>query len=383
MNTSVISASARIDVLDMVRGLAILGIFILNIGGFALPSAAYLNPLYTPAASATDIATWAVLSVLVQGKFLGMFALLFGATLMMLSCYSQPWNMARLLILGVIGLLHTALLWSGDILLMYSLTGVAACWIIHNVSSRWWLKLVPVLILTGLFLLFFLLSEDGELKLLYWQPSQEMLDYEVLIANTGGIAGMLDRISTISGMLMMMVVQYGWQLLAMMLLGATLMKNGWLKGAFPLSHYRRLAAWLLLPSLLLQAVVMWLEYLNGWSIFWMGTISYPLADLLQPVQTTGLIALFYGLRPQLKPVAACLQRVGRTALSSYLLQSVCGVILFEYLGYFCQFDRLTLLAFVPLMWLINILFSTLWLRYFSQGPVEWLWRQAANKLAAR
>lgn len=383
MNISVTSASARIDVLDMVRGLAILGIFILNIGGFALPSAAYLNPLYTPAASATDIATWAVLSVLVQGKFLGMFALLFGATLMMLSRYSQPWNMARLLVLGVIGLLHTALLWSGDILLMYSLTGVAACWIIHNVSSRWWLKLVPVLILIGLFLLFFLLSEDGELKLLYWQPSQEMLDYEVLIANTGGIAGMQDRISTISGMLMMMVVQYGWQLLAMMLLGATLMKNGWLKGAFPLSHYRRLAAWLLLPSLLLQAVVMWLEYLNGWSVFWMGTVGYPLADILQPVQTTGLIALFYGLRPQLKPVAACLQRVGRTALSSYLLQSVCGVILFEYLGYFCQFDRLTLLAFVPLMWLINILFSTLWLRYFSQGPVEWLWRQAANKLAAR
>ncbi|HDS6886192.1 TPA: DUF418 domain-containing protein [Morganella morganii subsp. morganii] len=383
MNTSVTSASARIDVLDMVRGLAILGIFILNIGGFALPSAAYLNPLYTPAASATDIATWAVLSVLVQGKFLGMFALLFGATLMMLSRYSQPWNMARLLVLGAIGLLHTALLWDGDILLMYSLTGVAACWIIHNVSSRWWLKLVPVLILTGLFLLFFLLSEGGELKLLYWQPSQEMLDYEVLIANTGGIAGMLDRISTISGMLMMMVVQYGWQLLAMMLLGATLMKNGWLKGAYPLSHYRRLAAWLLIPSLLLQAVVMWLEYLNGWSVFWMGTIGYPLADILQPVQTTGLIALFYGLQPQLKPVAACLQRVGRTALSSYLLQSVCGVILFEYLGYFCQFDRLTLLAFVPLMWLINILFSTLWLRYFSQGPVEWLWRQAANKLAAR
>lgn len=383
MNTSVTSASARIDVLDMVRGLAILGIFILNIGGFALPSAAYLNPIYTPVASATDIATWAVLSVLVQGKFLGMFALLFGATLMMLSRYSQPWNMARLLVLGVIGLLHTALLWDGDILLMYSLTGVAACWIIHNVSSRWWLKLVPVLILTGLFLLFFLLSEGGELKLLYWQPSQEMLDYEVLIANTGGIAGMLDRISTISGMLMMMVVQYGWQLLAMMLLGATLMKNGWLKGAYPLSHYRRLAAWLLIPSLLLQAVVMWLEYLNGWSVFWMGTIGYPLADILQPVQTTGLIALFYGLQPQLKPVAACLQRVGRTALSSYLLQSVCGVILFEYLGYFCQFDRLTLLAFVPLMWLINILFSTLWLRYFSQGPVEWLWRQAANKLAAR
>ncbi|EMQ4855470.1 DUF418 domain-containing protein [Morganella morganii] len=383
MTLSATPASARIDVLDMVRGLAVLGIFILNISGFALPSAAYMNPVYISSASGTDVTTWAVLSVLVQGKFLGMFALLFGATLMMLSRYSQSWNMGRLLVLGVIGLLHTALLWSGDILLMYSLTGIAACWIIHNVSSRWWLTLVPVLILTGLFLLFFLLSEDGELKLLYWQPSQEMLDYEVLIANTGGLAGMLDRISTISGMLMMMVVQYGWQLLAMMLLGAVLMKNGWLKGAFPLSHYRRLAGWLLIPSLLLQAVVVWMEYLNGWSVFWLGTVGYPLADILQPVQATGLIALFYGLQPQLKPVSVCLQRVGRTALSSYLLQSVCGVMVFEYFGYFGQFDRLTLLAFVPLMWMINILFSTLWLRYFSQGPAEWLWRKAAGKLAAR
>ncbi len=85
MTLSATPASARIDVLDMVRGLAVLGIFILNICGFALPSAAYMNPVYIPSASGTDVTTWAVLNVLVQGKFLGMFALLFGATLMMLS----------------------------------------------------------------------------------------------------------------------------------------------------------------------------------------------------------------------------------------------------------------------------------------------------------
>ncbi|OBU07251.1 DUF418 domain-containing protein YeiB [Morganella psychrotolerans] len=383
MNTSVSSATSRIDALDMIRGLAVLGIFILNIAGFALPSAAYLNPLYDPAASASDITTWAFLNVLVQGKFLGMFAVLFGATLMMLSRYSQPWNSARLLVLGIIGILHTALLWQGDILLTYSLTGIVACGIIRHVSSRWWKWLIPCLLLIGQFLLFFLLAENGELKLLYWQPSETMIAYETLIAQTGGLAGVTDRLESISGMLLMLVIQYGWQLLALMLLGALLMKNGWLKGEYSLAHYRRLAAGILIPTLLLQAVVVWQVYLSGWSVFWLGSVGYPLSEILQPVQTVGLIALFYGLRPQLKPVSVYLQRVGRTALSSYLLQSVCGVIVFNYLGYFNQFDRLTLLAFVPVMWLINIVFSTLWLRYFSQGPVEWLWRQAANRLATR
>ncbi|WP_259461784.1 DUF418 domain-containing protein, partial [Enterobacter sp. R1(2018)] len=48
---------------------------------------------------------------------------------------------------------------------------------------------------------------------------------------------------------------------------------------------------------------------------------------------------------------------------------------------FMEFDRLQLLAFVPAVWAVNLLFSVLWLRYFRQGPVEWLWRRLTARAA--
>ena len=63
------------------------------------------------------------------------------------------------------------------------------------------------------------------------------------------------------------------------------------------------------------------------------------------------------------------------ALSNYLLQTLICTTLFNRFGLFMKFDRLQLLAFVPAVWAINLLFSVWWLRHFRQGPVEWLWRQ--------
>lgn len=66
--------------------------------------------------------------------------------------------------------------------------------------------------------------------------------------------------------------------------------------------------------------------------------------------------------------------VGRMALTNYLLQTLICTTLFYHLGLFMRFDRLQLLAFVPI-WAVNLLVSSLWLRRFRRGPVEWLWRQ--------
>jgi uncharacterized protein len=63
------------------------------------------------------------------------------------------------------------------------------------------------------------------------------------------------------------------------------------------------------------------------------------------------------------------------ALSNYLLQTLICTTLFDRLGLFNQLDRLQLLAVVPAVWAVNILVSVMWLRYFRQGPVEWLWRR--------
>ena len=73
--------------------------------------------------------------------------------------------------------------------------------------------------------------------------------------------------------------------------------------------------------------------------------------------------------------------VGRMALSNYLLQTLICTTLFYRLGLFMHFDRLQLMGFVLPVWLVNILFSVFWLRYFRQGPMEWLWRQLTARAA--
>jgi uncharacterized protein len=74
-----------------------------------------------------------------------------------------------------------------------------------------------------------------------------------------------------------------------------------------------------------------------------------------------------------------ISQVGRMALTNYLLQTLICTTFFNVLGFFMHFDRLQLLALVPLVWAGNLLFTLVWLRYFRQGPVEWIWRKLTLK----
>lgn len=96
MNTSPTAPLPRIATLDCVRGIAILGILLLNISAFGLPKAAYLNPAYLGLPTTRDAWTWALLDIFAQAKFLAMFALLFGAGLQMLLRRGKGWIRARL-----------------------------------------------------------------------------------------------------------------------------------------------------------------------------------------------------------------------------------------------------------------------------------------------
>jgi len=110
--------------LDFIRGVAVLGILLLNITAFGLPKAAYLNPAWYGAITQSDAWTWAFLDVFAQVKFLTLFALLFGAGLQMLLPRGSRWIQSRLFLLMLLGLAHGLLLWEGDILLAY---GPAYC----------------------------------------------------------------------------------------------------------------------------------------------------------------------------------------------------------------------------------------------------------------
>lgn len=107
--------------LDFIRGVAILGILLLNISAFGLPKAAYLNPAWYGDITLSDAWTWALLDLFAQVKFLTLFALLFGAGLQMLLPRGKRWIQSRLTLLVLLGFIHGLLFWDGDILLAYGL----------------------------------------------------------------------------------------------------------------------------------------------------------------------------------------------------------------------------------------------------------------------
>ena len=342
--------------LDFVRGVAILGILLLNISAFGLPKAAYLNPAWYGAITPQDAWTWAFLDLIGQVKFLTLFALLFGAGLQMLLPRGRRWIQSRLTLLVLLGFIHGLLFWDGDILLAYGLVGLI-CWRLvrdaPSVKSLFNTGVMLYLVGLGVLLLLGLISDSQTSRA--WTPDASAILYEKYWKLHGGVDAISNRADGVGNSLLALGAQYGWQLAGMMLIGAALMRSGWLKGQFSLRHYRR----------------------TGFVLLQMPR------ELSAPFQAIGYASLFYGFWPQLSrfKLVLAIACVGRMALTNYLLQTLICTTLFYHLGLFMHFDRLELLAFVIPVWLANILFSVIWLRYFRQGPVEWLWRQLTLRAA--
>ena len=382
INTVPVAPKSRIGQLDTVRGIAILGILLMNIFGFALPQAAYLNPYYTPEVEHSEAAVWVFFNLFFQGKFLGIFSILFGATLGLLQYRSIKWNRCRLTVLAFIGLAHGVGLWDGDILLVYALTGFIAVAFLSLYDEDKLLKIAIAFYLIGLVILLIIGSMVADTS--FWQITEPQALIEMWQHRVGGIAGFAYRANEMATMVELLVIQYGWQLLSMMIIGALLIKNGWLKGDFSQQHYRRMAWMLIVPSLLVQIISLYLQSLVEWSYFSTSILGYIVNELMVPLQSLGYIALIYGFWNilSLSLISKLVQNVGRMALSNYLLQTLICTTIFYYLGYFYHFTRVELLAFILPIWIVNLLFSYCWLFWFKQGPVEWCWRQLSNKLAA-
>lgn len=369
----------RIYTLDFIRGLAILGILLLNIVAFGLPSAAYLNPAWQgKMPSLGDTLSWAVTDLFAQAKFLSLFALLFGASLQMLLPRGGNWLLARLLWLIVFGLLHTIFFWDGDILLDYGLIGLVVWRIIRDAPGSRQLRNTGVMLyVMGSAILLILGLGSVAMPNSAWIPDNADVQSEVLWHTQGGWQAIGGRMQQFSSSLMALAAQYGWQLAGLMMLGGALMRNGWLKGERSLCHYRRTALILISFAWLIQLPSLYLQWHSGWDFRWASYFLQVPRELGAPLQAVGYAALCYGFWPTLSSfsITYAISCVGRMALSNYLLQTLVCTTLFDRFGWFNQFDRLQLLAIVPAVWAINLLFSLLWLRYFRQGPVEWLWRK--------
>ncbi len=364
--------------LDFIRGVAILGILLLNISAFGLPKAAYLNPAWYGNITLSDAWTWAVLDLFAQVKFLTLFALLFGAGLQMLLPRGKSWIQSRLTLLVLLGFIHGLVFWDGDILLAYGLIGLI-CWrLIRDAPSVKSLFNTGVLLyLVGIGVLLLLGVISGSETSRAWTPDASALLYEKYWKVNGGMEAVSNRVDMLSNSLLALGAQYGWQLAGMMLLGAALMRSGWLKGQYSLQHYRRTGVLLVIIGIAINLPAIIAQWQLGWAYRWCAFLLQTPRELSAPFQTIGYAALMFGFWPRLSRLKAviAIACVGRMALTNYLLQTLICTTLFYQFGLFMKFDRLELLWFVIPVWGINLFFSVIWLRFYRQGPVEWLWRQ--------
>jgi uncharacterized protein len=132
----------RIVKLDIIRGLAVMGILLANIPGFALPESAYFSPLSWGGHDLGNTATWLATFVLIEGKMRGLFTLLFGASMLLVIERAKladesaaRVHFARMAVLLLVGLTHMYLIWWGDILSHYALVGMVA-FLFHRLSAR-------------------------------------------------------------------------------------------------------------------------------------------------------------------------------------------------------------------------------------------------------
>jgi uncharacterized protein len=132
----------RIVSLDILRGVAILGILVMNIYAFAMPFPAYSNPLLMGGTDSLNLGTWFVTHVFFDQKFLSIFAMLFGAGIVMMTGRAQARGARygrifyrRQFWLLLIGALHAYFIWFGDILFMYAAIGMLA-YLFRNRTPR-------------------------------------------------------------------------------------------------------------------------------------------------------------------------------------------------------------------------------------------------------
>ena len=119
------AGAERYPAMDMVRGFALLGILLMNIVSFGLPIPAYANPVYAGPVSTADMAAWFLAATLADGRMRALFAMLFGASMLIVAeRLGVAAHLRRMLVLAMTGLLHALFVWHGDILLPYALLGL-------------------------------------------------------------------------------------------------------------------------------------------------------------------------------------------------------------------------------------------------------------------
>lgn len=392
------AAPARLPSLDLVRGVAVLGILLLNILSFALPEAAYVNPRAYGGWHGADLAAWAANFVLFDGKMRGLFSFLFGASMLLVIERAEASGRSpaeihyrRMAWLLVFGLAHLFLVWHGDILAHYALIGMIAYSMRHLPVSRL-LVMGTMLTLLGAVLfatiplsilqLHATPAAAAELRgyaLSFGVPTPADIASDLALYRGSYSAILADRLREDGGALFGLFVFFGPETLGYMLFGMAALRSGMLRGEWAPARYRRWLAVCWAIALPAYAALAWAQWASGFDIR-MVSAMMPLTALTRPPMIAGWICLILLLARPGGMLTKALAAAGRMAFTNYLATSlICTTLFYGYgLGWYGHLSRWQLYPIVFAIWAAILTWSPLWLAHFGFGPLEWLWRSLAR-----
>ncbi|RIV83283.1 DUF418 domain-containing protein [Aurantiacibacter xanthus] len=398
-----VAASQRLTSLDFIRGIAVLGILVANIVGFGQPLLAYMWPgaFLTPHGETSNW-LWVAQFVLVDGKMRGLFSLLFGAGLALMTEKAGEGGQAGLIGLQlrrlgwllVFGLAHFYLLWRGDILVLYALMGMAALLFVQ------WPRMNLLVIGTLLYVLGmvinmaimaspFLIAETSlgagaamaETRAALIAAAQEAIaseQAETAILTTGSYADFVAYNLTehlaepFTGALL-----YLFETLPLMLIGMALYRYGLFSGGLDAVRLRRWGwAGVVLGSLATLAAGLWIA---ATGLTYWGTLAAFMAFSYLPrlPVIVGLAALLALAAPRCQGwLAQRLRAAGQMAFSNYLGTSLVMALVFHPWagGLWGKLTRPELYLVALGGCVLMLAWSKPWLAHFRFGPLEWLWR---------
>jgi len=383
--------SVRIGALDLVRGVAVLGILLLNIVSFGLPEAAYSNPRAYGGWHGGDLAAWLINAVLFEGRMRGLFSFLFGASMLLVieraeaaGADAASVHYRRMAWLLLFGLAHLWLVWSGDILAHYALMGMLAFGLRDLPTGR--LVTLGILLVAAATLIFAglpLAVHDGRslhaLTQSFGTPAPAEIGKALATYRDNYPDILRARFAEHVGTPLQMLWFFGAETLAYMLFGMAGLRSGMLRGEWSRDRYRRwlLICWgIALPAY--GALAAW-QIAAQFSLASV-TLAFALAAPLRPPMIAGWACLILLLARPGGALTTRLAAAGRMAFTNYLVTSLlCTTLFYGYgLGWFGHLSRWQLYPVVALLWAAMLLWSKPWLARFRFGPFEWLWRSLAR-----
>ena len=386
------------------RGVAVMGIFSVNVVGFAMIEAAYFHPPTWGFDGLADRLMWFANFVLIDGKMRSLFSMLFGASMLLVAERADASRQSpasvhypRMVVLLLFGLAHFYFIWWGDILASYAVVGMLlfAVWRLNalslaaigvtayilafadSLSSADWLRQSVEIVASGDSANEIFGAAQGTVRFLAPDENQIAHDLAVhqsfaaYVRETTG-PRMHDPLDTLRAL---------WpETMALMLLGMAAYRSGFLTGSWSRETYRWIAIIGLGTGAVFSTVLALIVWTSGFTLpttmIALQTWSMP----AHPVMAFGYAALVISLIRERGALTERFAAVGRAAFSNYLGTSLLATFVFNGwgLGLYSSLSRAECWLLVPVVWLIMLLWSKPWLDRYRYGPLEWLWRSLSR-----